>query len=240
VIALVVAAVEGLVIARLLVPRPREPAPRQAAAPSPSVDLPPVGARQAILPSVLLAHTVSPRFRPTLDHGGAPRAHAVKDVARRNLDRNLDTRAADIAQAARNQRLGGVRVSAPIALSVVQGDRVLGSSADGLIATSAGTHDLELINTSVGFRTRRTLTFRAGEITSVAIGVPPGRLSVNAVPWAEVWIDGRSVGETPLGNLKVAIGEHELVFRHPNLGERRHTIVVRADIVTRVSTTFDR
>ena len=90
--------------------------------------------------------------------------------------------------------LGGVRLSAAIELSVLQGDRVLGSSADGLIVTSAGTHDLELINTSFGFRTRGTVTFRAGEITSMAIAVPPGRLNVNAVPWAEVWIDGvRSV-----------------------------------------------
>jgi hypothetical protein len=173
--------------------------------------------------------------RPAVDEGATPRAGAAEDLARRNLDAT-----AAIAKAARNQRSGGVRLSAPIELKVLHGDRVLGSSADGPIVTSAGTHDLELINTTLGFRTRRAVTFRAGEITTVAIPVPSGRISVNAAPWAEVWIDGRQAGETPLANLEIPIGEHELVFRHPDLGERRQRVVVRADTVARVSTTFDR
>jgi hypothetical protein len=238
VIVVVTAVVEGVVIARLLVQQRHEPAPRQAAALSLPIEVPRgVVPEAANRPSVRLTAPASSRHRPTLDHAGtSPAAQAPRDVA----GRTLDTTAADQALAARNQRLGGVRLSAPIALSVLQGDRVLGSSADGLIATSAGTHDLDLTNASLGFRTRRTVTFRAGEITSLSIAVPPGRLNVNAVPWAEVWIDGRSAGETPLGNLTVPIGQHELVFRHPDLGERRQTVLVRADSVTRVSTTFDR
>jgi hypothetical protein len=157
----------------------------------------------------------------------------------------LDARREDaislaIAQAATKQRSGGVTLSAPIELKVLQGDRVLGSSADGPIVTTAGAHELDLINTSLGFRIHRTVTFRAGEITTVNIAVPPGRISVNAAPWAEVWIDGRRMGETPLANLEIPIGEHEVVFRNPDLGERRQNVVVRADAVTRVSTTFDR
>jgi serine/threonine-protein kinase len=61
---------------------------------------------------------------------------------------------------------------------------------------------------------------------------------VNATPWAEVWIDGRSLGETPLANVEVPVGEHELVFRHPDLGERRQRVVVRADAVALASATF--
>jgi hypothetical protein len=33
-------------------------------------------------------------------------------------------------------------------------------------------------------------------------------LNVNARPWANVWLDGRAVGETPLANLRVPVGEH--------------------------------
>jgi serine/threonine-protein kinase len=51
-------------------------------------------------------------------------------------------------------------------------------------------------------------------------------LAVNALPWAEVWIDGEHVGETPLGNLTRTIGTHEVVFRHPELGEKKQTITV--------------
>jgi hypothetical protein len=39
-------------------------------------------------------------------------------------------------------------------------------------------------------------------------------------------VDGRSVGETPLGNIQVPIGTHEIVFRHPQLGERTARVTV--------------
>jgi hypothetical protein len=172
----------------------------------------------------------------TIDQSGSGISDALLDTERRNAD----ALAAVIAQAARNQRSGGVRLSAPIELKVLQGDRVLGSSADGPIVTTAGTHQLDFINPSFGFRASRSVTFRAGEITTLAVAVPPGRLSVNAEPWAEVWIDNRPMGETPLANLEIPIGEHEVIFRHPDLGERRQNVIVRADTVARVSTVFAR
>jgi hypothetical protein len=234
---LVAAMVEAIVIAALLVRQPRERAPTGDGAPSPILDVP----RDQVQPTTgegpaLGSDMVSLTPRPAGNRGGSAHAVAGGDLARRNLDGMI----AAITQAARNRRSGGVRLSAPIELMVLQGDRVLGSSADGPIVTSAGTHDLELINASLGFRTRRAVTFPAGEITTLTVPVPPGRISVNATPWAEVWIDGRQAGETPLANLEVALGEHELVLRHPDLGEHRQRIVVRADTVARVSTTFDR
>jgi hypothetical protein len=145
-----------------------------------------------------------------------------------------------IAAAAGNQRSGGVKLVTPIELKVLQGDKVLGSTADGPIIAPAGTHQLDLSNAALGFRTRMSVTFRSGAITSVNVTVPSGKVSLNAQPWGEAFIDGRSVGETPLANLSVPLGEHEVVFRHPSLGERRQTITVRADAPARVSATFDK
>jgi hypothetical protein len=54
-----------------------------------------------------------------------------------------------------------------------------------------------------------------------------------------VFIDGRAVGDTPLANLPIALGEHEIVFRHPQLGERRQKAVVQAGGLTRVSASFN-
>jgi hypothetical protein len=169
----------------------------------------------------------------------APTAAVTLDAGnRRSLDADAAT-LATLAEAAGRQRSGGVRLVTPIELKVLQGDRVLGSSADGPIVTTAGTHQLDLINTALGYRSQQAVTFKAGEISSLTIAVPNGRLSVNAQPWAEVWIDGRALGETPLANLNVPIGEHELVFRHPQLGERKQSIIVRADTPARVSAAFD-
>jgi PEGA domain len=71
------------------------------------------------------------------------------------------------------------------------------------------------------------------------VAAPNGSLSVNALPWAEVFIDGRSVGTTPLANLPVVIGSHEIVWRHPQLGERRRTIIVTAQEPVRVGQNFE-
>ena len=39
-------------------------------------------------------------------------------------------------------------------------------------------------------------------------------------------IDGRDLGQTPIANIAVTVGTHEIVFRHPQFGERRQTVVV--------------
>ncbi len=137
-------------------------------------------------------------------------------------------------------RTGGFRVSAPIELHVLDGERVLGSSGDGPIITRAGRRQLEFVNSVIGYRVRREVDIKPGQIASVSIAIPNGRLNVNATPWAAVWIDGTAYGETPLGNLSISPGEHEIVFRHPQLGERRERIIVRPDVPGRVTVNMQR
>jgi len=137
-------------------------------------------------------------------------------------------------------RNGGFRVSAPIELHVLDGERVLGSSFDGPIMTRAGRYELEFVNSVIGYRVRREVDVRAGQIAALSIPVPNGRLNINATPWASVWIDGTAYGETPLGNLSIVPGEHEIVFRHPQLGERREKIIVRPDTPGRVAVSLQR
>ena len=211
-----VAFVEGGVIALLLT--------RQPAAAAPPVETTPVA--EASVASV----------RTPIPEDAVRPASPATDQKLASTPRPADP----IAAAAANQRSGGVIVQTPIELKVLQGDKVLGSTADGPIVLTAGSHQLDLLNTALGVRLRQQVLFRAGQITKLSITLPMGRVSVNAQPWAEVSIDSRSYGETPLANLSVPIGEHEFVFRHPDLGERRQTVTVRADQLTRVSTTFER
>jgi hypothetical protein len=132
-------------------------------------------------------------------------------------------------------RQGRVRILSPLELQVFEGDRVLGSSAGGAIVASAGRHELEFVNSALGYRARRVVNLKGGEVASVSLPHPEGRLSINAQPWADVWIDNTHVGETPLANLSIPIGEHEVIFRHPAFGEQRRTVVVRFDSPARVS-----
>jgi hypothetical protein len=103
-----------------------------------------------------------------------------------------------------------------------------------------GPHTLELSNDVLGFRTKARVVIAAGKLATVYVPVPNGTLAVNALPWADVMIDGRSVGTTPLGDTALPIGAHEVVFRHPLYGERREKVLVSATTPARVGIDFSR
>jgi PEGA domain len=130
----------------------------------------------------------------------------------------------------RGQRIllagGWLAVSSPVALQLREGGKVIGTTDAERVMLPSGEHNLELVNESLGYVAQRRVTIAAGKTARLAIDVPKGTLSVNAQPWADIWLDGRSLGETPIGNISTPIGSHEIVFRHPELGERRETIVV--------------
>ena len=63
---------------------------------------------------------------------------------------------------------------------------------------------------------------------------PTGLLFVNARPWADVWIDGKPAGTTPLANLRVSPGTHDILWKHPLLGERRQQVTVTLESPTRI------
>jgi hypothetical protein len=103
---------------------------------------------------------------------------------------------------------------------------------------SAGRHEVDLVNDELGYSATRTVEVAAGKVAPISVEVPNGTIALNAAPWAEVWIDGNKVGETPIGNLPLAIGTHDVVFRHPDFGEQRHTATVTLKDVARVSVEF--
>jgi len=65
-------------------------------------------------------------------------------------------------------------------------------------------------------------------VTERVARVPPATLDVNAIPWAEITIDGRRVGESPVFGIEVAPGRHTIVLTNPELGARRTTRIVVA------------
>jgi PEGA domain len=147
----------------------------------------------------------------------------------------VDARVVDDLRTAGRPRTGGVKVSSPFEVTLLENERLLGSSAGGAVLMTAGRHEFELVNSALGYRARRVVDIRPGQIVSLAVKPPNGSVSINALPWAEVWIDGSSVGETPIGNISIPLGEHDILFRHPQLGERREKAIVRSDRLTRVS-----
>ena len=138
--------------------------------------------------------------------------------------------------AASSQLLAGMlAVTAPVPLRLYEKGRLVGTTEAESTMLPQGTHQLEFVNEAVGFRARRTVSIKSGATSSVKLDAPPGTVHINAVPWAEVWIDGERIGDTPIGNLQTKIGSREIVFRHPDLGERRTTVTVTLKEPARIS-----
>jgi PEGA domain-containing protein len=132
--------------------------------------------------------------------------------------------------------LGGwVSVVSPFQVDVLEHDEVVGTSGITKVMLPAGRHDLVLRNESVGYEARRSVDVVAGSVATIEIVPPNASLNVNARPWADVVIDGDPVGQTPLGNVTIAVGTHQITFRHPQLGERTQTVVVTAGGVNRIA-----
>jgi hypothetical protein len=133
---------------------------------------------------------------------------------------------------------GWLDVRAPMDLQIFENGVLIGTSADGPLSLGAGRYRLQLQNEPAGYRGEAEVTVSGNEVTRLRPVLPDGVLHANAQPWAQVLVDGKAVGETPLGNLQIPIGPHEVRFRHPTLGERVRQVVVTALAPARISVDF--
>jgi hypothetical protein len=85
-----------------------------------------------------------------------------------------------------------------------------------------------LVNDYYGYRVDRVVDVTAGATTTLSVVVPPAVLHVTSDTPADVVLDGRPLGRTPLTNVSVSVGIHELVLTSSTVGEQRYTIAARA------------
>lgn len=130
---------------------------------------------------------------------------------------------------------GWLAVDVASPLQIFEQDRLVGTTNIGRLLLPPGQHVLDFVSDELGFRAQRTVTVRSGAATDVRLELPAVTLSVNAQPWAEVFVDGERVGETPIGTLSRSVGRHEIVLRHPDLGERRRTVTLTTNGPNRLS-----
>jgi PEGA domain-containing protein len=158
------------------------------------------------------------RVTATSDIGSAERTVRVEQGAIASLVFSLPKVAGALG--------GWISVKAPFDVDVLENAEVIGTGDIAKIMLTAGRHDIVLVNRALDYREARKIDVAAGSTTAVRVEAPAAIVSANARPWADVAIDGKSVGQTPISNLQVPIGTHEVVFRHPRLGERRQTVTV--------------
>ncbi len=121
---------------------------------------------------------------------------------------------------------GLVEISSPIPLRVHDGDQPLGELRNGRLAVGAGMKRLSLSNYELGFEEVREIDVKAGRVTTLVVTPPNGVLNITADTTTDVYLDGRPIGLTPLTNLAIALGMHEVTFRHARWGEQNYTVLV--------------
>jgi hypothetical protein len=132
-------------------------------------------------------------------------------------------------------RSGWIDIRTPFRVTVNEGARQIAVSGDGPVSLSAGAHTLTLRNDDLGYRYDARVTVAGGDMAVIRPPVPQGVLQVNALPWANVYVDGEPAGDTPIGQLRVPLGSHEVRFVHPQYGERLVRVTVGAQSPARVS-----
>jgi PEGA domain-containing protein len=148
------------------------------------------------------------------------------------------TSSVDVALSSAESSGGWLALTAPVELTLAEDNQVIGTTRATRVMLPAGTHNLVLSNAGLEFQTTMAVRIEGGKTVNRAVSLPTGLLSINAVPWANVAVDGGEIGTTPLANIPLPIGSHEVVWRHPQLGERRRTIVITAKTPTRVGMDF--
>jgi hypothetical protein len=142
------------------------------------------------------------------------------------LERSVQVEAGVTASLVESIYAGFVAVFAPVQLEIVQEGRRIGTTEDGRLMLAPGTHRIELVSERLAYRAEVTLDVLPGEVTAHSVELPDGRLSITAEPWAEVTLDGEPAGRTPVADLAVTIGTRDVLFTHPELGERRERVLV--------------
>jgi len=134
---------------------------------------------------------------------------------------------------------GWVAVFAPVVLDVAVNGRSIGTTEQNRLMLPPGRHELTLTNKDLGYSGVQQVEVEPGEVRSLTVD-PRGPANFNAIPWAEVWLDGQKLGDTPLANVRVPLGLREFVFKHPQFGERRVTASIRADQPSAIGVDFTR
>jgi hypothetical protein len=133
---------------------------------------------------------------------------------------------------------GWLSISSPFEVQIAENDDVIGTSGASRIMLAAGRHNVTLLNRALGYQDVRRVDVTAGKTVSLRVDPPKASVSVNARPWADIVLDGTSIGQTPIANLSVTVGSHEMLFRHPQYGERKEAVMVTAKGPNRIAVDF--
>jgi serine/threonine protein kinase len=123
----------------------------------------------------------------------------------------------------------------------INGERVV--PEEGLISLPAGEYELEVKKEGYQ-RYHRKVTLKEGQEVSLPIQLTPvrgsGKLSLEVIPWAKVYINGKYYETTPLEKpITLRAGKHTLILRNPHWGEKRLEVLIKKGEFKKLKVSFE-
>jgi hypothetical protein len=159
----------------------------------------------------------------TLDGLPAGKHTVVLKSQKGSVEQTVTVAANDTAQVDQTIFPGWVSVVAPWDMIISEGNRSLRLDDRSQVMLSPGPHELLFQNRALGYQETRHVDVRPGETAQLSIAAPHSKATFTATAPAEVWLDGKSVGQTPLIDLPVEIGTHHIKMKS-GTAERQFTV----------------
>ena len=113
------------------------------------------------------------------------------------------------------------------------GEKRLGKTPLEAVKVPAGESTLTLRNDELGIRKDVRVDLPPGSSREADVRFEKGELAFDAKPWAEVYVDGRKVGTTPMLPISVFEGAHQVRFVNRDL---KKDVTKTVDVVAGDST----
>ncbi len=119
---------------------------------------------------------------------------------------------------------GKVEVTSQPSMDVYWGSKLLGRTP-GVFELPSGTQKLELAHRELGVSHEVTVNVVGGETARAAVRLGKAFLDVRVAPWANVRIDGRAIGATPIPTQELTEGRHTVELVNKELGKSKRVTV---------------
>jgi len=166
-----------------------------------------------------------PRGVTPLTLDGLPAGKHIVMLQNQNgsVEQSVNVGGSETAQLDQTIFPGWVSIVAPVDLVISEGTRPLRLDDRSQVMLPPGPHELVFENRALGYQEARHVDVRPGETTQLSIAPPRSKATFTATAPAEVWLDGVSVGQTPLIDLPVDIGTHHVRMKS-GAAERQFTV----------------
>jgi serine/threonine-protein kinase len=127
------------------------------------------------------------------------------------------------ARPANGVNAGALAVSSNVRANVYLDGRLVGKTPLRLADVPRGDHRLRVVyRVPEGTAVKELVVpVMAGVLTDRKVNFGRGRLNIRVSPWAEVKVDGRRVGVTPLKPISLLEGEHEVTLANSELKAKK-------------------